>query len=470
MHLRELLFNKAGSDRIVAQKYEYGEFTPVSSREFYDDISMAEAYWRNKKGTERKKIAIIAENSYLYFVQLFGIIFAGETAVPMNQNFSAEELTGFLSELDIDEVLADEDWADELKSLGISDKIRITIMEEAFAETKLTGAVDDTDEDDVALMLLSSGTSGKSKAVELSQNNLTASCRRFSNAGADEAKTVLQVLPLYHIGGIILSIEELFRGNSIIISNAKYYLMQVCQANIEKLILVPAMAKNLFDKASAREEIEEGLSHVKEMLCVGAALSKETADEMLKRDIAPIVYYGMTETTGTVSCDGPYREGASGKVACHNEVRISDDGEILIRGDNVTRGYYKNREETETIFVDGWLYTGDIGEIDEDGYLYLKGRTKNIIILSNGENVSPEELEEKILKCDLVEEVMVYGKDSVIAARVYCPDNGEDTQTQVKAFFRTLNKSLPTTKKIKDIEFSDAPLPKSSLGKIKRGK
>lgn len=470
MYLRELLFKDAECDGVAAWKYEYGEFSPVSTQDFHDDINRSEGFWRSRKMGKRKKIAVVAENSYTYFVQLLGIMLSGETAVPINQNYPADELTEFLSELDIDEVLADDDWADELRSLSIADTLKITVLDEAFVSDINTGYRDDVNEEDTVLMLLSSGTSGKSKAVELSQKNLTASSRRFAGADKEPAKTTLQVLPLYHIGGVLLSIEELARGNTLVISSAKYYLMQVGLAGFDKFIMVPAMAKNLFDKAVDREDLEEGLGHVKEILCVGAALSKETADEMLRRGIRPWVYYGMTETTGTVSCDGPYKEGACGIIAHHNQVRINETGEILIKGDNVTRGYYKNPVETEKVFVDGWLNTGDIGEIDEEGYLFLRGRTKSIIILANGENVSPEELEEKILKCDLVEEVLVYGKESIIAARVYCPDSSEDTQSQVRSFFRMLNKSLPTTKKIKDIEFSDAPLPKSSLGKIKRGK
>ena len=471
MYLRELLFKNAGTgdDHIAAWKYEYGEFASVSSQDFYNDINRAEGFWRSRKTDRKKNIAIVAENSYAYFVQLLGIMLSGETAVPINQNYPADELTEFLFELDIDEVLADDDWAYELRDLPIAETIKIIVLDEAFAPSINTGYKDNNGEEDTVLMLLSSGTSGKSKAVELSQKNLTTSCMRFASIDKSRVKTTLQVLPLYHIGGVILSLEELAQGNTIVISSAKYYLMQVGQAEFEKLIMVPSMAKNLFDKAVDREDLEEGICHVKEILCVGAALSKETTNEMLRRSIRPWVYYGMTETTGTVSCDGPYKEGACGIVAGHNEVRINDNGEILIRGDNVTKGYYKNSAETKKILVDGWLNTGDVGEIDEEGYLFLRGRTKSIIILANGENVSPEELEEKIQKCDLVEEVLVYGKESVIAAKVYCNVDNEDTRSAVKAFIRTLNKSLPTTKKIKDIEFSDAPLPKSSLGKIKRG-
>ena len=160
---------------------------------------------------------------------------------------------------------------------------------------------------------------------------LTASSRRFFFENKECPQNVLQVLPLYHIGGILLTLEELVRGNSLLISNAKYYMMQVERFEIQKLILVPAMAQNLFNKAADKEGIKEGLRTAREMLCVGAALQADTVAKMREYNIEPIVYYGLTETTGTVSCDGPYRDGACGRIAAYNEVKIEND-EILVRG------------------------------------------------------------------------------------------------------------------------------------------
>ena len=471
MLLKDLFINHARimKNRRVAYKYEFGEFTEVYCEEFHQDLRRAVAFWNEIAGNGRIKIGIVAENSYTYLIQIYGIILSGNIAIPMNQNMSHDDLCGFLEELKVDALAADEDWVDELKEFAASKKMQITNIEDAFSNSSESAIVErPVKEDDMSLILLSSGTSGRSKAVKISQKNLTASSRRFFFENKECPQNVLQVLPLYHIGGILLTLEELVRGNSLLISNAKYYMMQVERFEIRKLILVPAMAQNLFNKAADKEGIKEGLRTAKEMLCVGAALQADTVAKMREYDIEPVVYYGLTETTGTVSCDGPYRDGACGRIASYNEVKIEND-EILIRGENITSGYLNNDEATKELLKDGWLHTGDLGRIDEDGYLYLIGRSKNIIILSNGENVSPEELEERLYECKDIAETIVFGKEDTICAKIYCgEEQSEEKEQSVRDFVRSLNKTLPTTKKIKELIFTKEELPKTGVGKIKR--
>ncbi len=471
MLLKELFINhgRIMKNRRVAYKYEFGEFTEVYCEEFHQDCRRAVAYWNEVAGDKRIKIGIVADNSYTYLIQIFGIILSGNIVVPMNQNMSHEDLCGFLKELEIDALAADEDWVDELKDFAAKENINLTDIEDAFSNSSESMLKErQVKEDDLSLILLSSGTSGRSKAVKISQKNLTASSRRFFFENKDNPQNVLQVLPLYHIGGILLTIEEMMRGNALLISNAKYYMMQVEKFEIQKLILVPAMAQNLFNKASDKEGIRSGLRCAKEMLCVGAALHAETVEKMREYNIDPHVYYGMTETSGTVSGIGPYKDGACGIIAAHNEVKIEND-EILIRGENITSGYLNNEKATKELIKDGWLHTGDLGRIDEEGYLHITGRSKNIIILSNGENVSPEELEEKLYECGDIEEVLVFGEKDTIFAKIYCGENlSEEKEKSVRDFVRTLNRSLPTTKKIKELIFSKEELPKTGMGKIKR--
>ena len=471
MLLNDLFINHARimKNRRVAYKYEFGEFTEVYCEEFHQDLRRAVAFWNEIAGNRRIKIGIVAENSYTYLIQIYGIILSGNIAIPMNQNMSHDDLCGFLEELEIDALAADEDWVDELTEFAASKKMEITNIEDAFSNSSESSIIErQVKEDDMSLILLSSGTSGRSKAVKISQKNLTVSSRRFFFENKECPQNVLQVLPLYHIGGILLTLEELMRGNALLISNAKYYMMQVERFEIQKLILVPAMAQNLFNKADEKEGIKSGLRSAQEMLCVGAALQAETVALMRQYNISPAVYYGLTETTGTVSCDGPYRAGACGKIASYNEVKIENE-EILIRGENITSGYINNEQATKELLKDGWLHTGDLGKTDEDGYLYLIGRSKNIIILSNGENVSPEELEEKLYKCEDIVEVLVFGANDTICAKIYCGDDlNEEKEKSVRDYIKSVNKTLPTTKKIKEIIFSKEELPKSSLGKIKR--
>ena len=456
-------------NRIVAYKYELGDFTPVSCEEFHSDCRRSEAFWADITGDKRCRIAVVAENSYTYLTQIFGIILSGNIVMPMNQNMSCDLLHGFIKELEADYLLADEDCVEELedyvkeshtKMINITDAYKN--LSDRITPSKTVG------KDELSLILLSSGTSGKNKAVMISQKNLTVTCERFTFEKKNNQQTVIQVVPCYHIGGINLSMEELSMGNILFISSAKYYMMHFTRFDFQKMLLVPAMAQNLFKKAVESEVIDKNLHALEEMLCVGAPLKTETYKKMQEYGIRTTVYYGLTEAVGTISGDGDYREGACGKICPHNEVRIEND-EILVRGANITCGYLNNEAATKDLLRDGWMHTGDLGKIDEDGYLYIIGRSKNIIILSNGENVSPEELEEKLYECSDIEETIVFGKEDTICAKIYCgTELSEEKEQSVRDFVRSLNKTLPTTKKIKEIIFTKEELPKSGVGKIKR--
>ena len=155
-----------------------------------------------------------------------------------------------------------------------------------------------------------------------------------------------------------------------------------------------------------------------------------------------------------------------GKPDDHVQYKLDETGEICIKGDCVMLGYYKDPEATaEVIDADGWFHTGDLARVDEEGYYYITGRKKNLIILASGENVSPEELEKKLALCPAVTECIVKEKGQKICAVVYCP---EDKQEEVRAFVTEVNRSLPLYKRISAVEFTAEPLPRNALGKLLR--
>ena len=179
--------------------------------------------------------------------------------------------------------------------------------------------------------------------------------------------------------------------------------------------------------------------------------------------------YSMTELAGygllNVTQEGDHLR-ALGKPDGFCEVKVGETGEICVRGGCVMLGYYKNPEATaETIDKDGWLHTGDLARVDEEGYYYMTGRKKNLIILDSGENVSPEELEKLLGKCDAIKECIVKEMGKKIGTVVCCED---DRQQQVKAFVTELNRTLPLYKRISVVECSAEPLPRNALGKLLR--
>ena len=206
-----------------------------------------------------------------------------------------------------------------------------------------------------------------------------------------------------------------------------------------------------------------------DLCCSSAALDPKMLLELAQNGFVINQCYGMTETFGdgilnfTQTAD---HMSAVGKPDDHVQYKLDETGEICIKGDCVMLGYYKDPEATaEVLDADGWFHTGDLARVDEDGFYYITGRKKNIIILDNGENVSPEELENLLSKCEAVKECIVREKGKKICAVIYC---GEADQQTVRDFITETNRTLPLYKRMSAVEFSTEPLPRTGTGKLLR--
>lgn len=474
MTIAQLLkeYKAAYASRIGFAYSEFGETMEVTAELFCEHVDKAAAYWKHAMGDKGKRIGLVGENSYPYLVHLFGIMCSGNTAVPFNQTYENDMIYTYIQRADVSAIICEEDYRDCIEGTELWE--RYYPLEESFHQ-----AVDDVDvektemicePEDVILLLHSSGTSGMSKLVQITNQNLSTFPNHiFSKVKSEKqvAENSLTLLPFYHISGLIPLLEEMMRGNRIILGNAKYMLRDIEKQEVNKLILVPAMMKKILAYCEKKPEFKEKCKTIREALCLGTALEEELISKMYAFSISPKVYYGMTETTGTVSGWGNYKTGACGKIEPFSTVKI-EDGEILVRGDNVTKGYFRNEQETEKVLIDGWLHTGDLGYVDEEGYLYVKGRKKNIIVLSNGENVSPEELENRLYQSPHVTECRVYGEDDMIKAEIYCAEQSETSKAQIHDFVKALNRQLPPAQKIKKIDISGQELKKNSMGKIMR--
>ena len=197
----------------------------------------------------------------------------------------------------------------------------------------------------------------------------------------------------------------------------------------------------------------------------GAAINQKYIDGMEAIGIQVLNGYGITECGPVVAVNHVYasRQGSVGFPMDCNQVRI-EDGEIWVRGANVMLGYYQNEAATKEAMEDGWFKTGDLGYLDQEGFLYITGRKKNLIILSNGKNVSPEELEDKIAELPHVLEAVVYAEDGAITAEVYTEE-----QKDVRETILALNRELPAYKHIQRVKFRNREFDKTTTKKIKRG-
>lgn len=485
--LEEIVACYREREAFICRDTASGDLSSVSFEEFWTSVSSAATYWTEKRKAlpqnEPFRVGIAADNSYPYFVEYLGVIAAGGVFVPLNQSFGAERVLEFAAEIGIPYMLAgaaqlaDSEYAAELTAAYPPG--RLLPLDEVFAASEQCEPLKDLhkgEPDDTILMLLSSGTSGRSKIVEITNENLSAypnevfeQLRPARESGELRHYENLIVLPLFHIGGVIPIVGELARGNSLLISNARQFLQDLGTRKFEKLIVAPAMMKRILERAEKNAKVAQTLQTVREVLCLGAAMSPVLIQALHDRDILPRTYYGLTETTGTVTYRGPYRDGACCTVADFCKIKIEDE-EICVRGKNVMKGYYKNPEATAEAIRDGWFHTGDLGRIDEDGYLYVTGRRKNIIVLSNGENVSPEVLEDKLYACPLIDECVVCADGEEIAANIFSVAAAADETKaeEIRAFVKQLNRTLPRVEQIQKLNLSAEELPKNSTGKLLR--
>lgn len=463
----------AGGKRGLFRYSQLGIQQMVSYETFSEEVRCLSHRYRTR-WKSHSRIALLSENSYQYYKHIMAIICSGNTAVPINHTYSVEHIKLFAEMADADGIVCAEEFVNDVKE-RMKDCRCVSMDDlEEICDWKLSEEWMALQDEDMVLMLFSSGTSGKSKAVPLTNKNLFTYpcdvCREQKKTGNRNHQEIsFSVLPFYHIGFNILLLEDMGKGRLIQLSDAKRMMTDLKEGEYDRIVTVPSMMKKILSSGEKSGIFSGSSPRIKEAVCVGAGMDTHLIRSLRSHGISPGVYYGLTETSGVVTGKGDYRDGSCGKVYPHCEVKI-ENGEILIRGANVMKGYYKNEEETKKVFRDGWFCTGDLGEMDKDGYLYVKGRVKNIIILSNGENVSPEELEGILYGCSLIKECRVYGEGERICAELFLGTDKDlaEIQAEVEKYLKDINRELPATHRIREIHIADKELKKNSVGKLIR--
>lgn len=338
-------------------------------------------------------------------------------------------------------------------------------------------------QDDIAVILYTSGTTGQPKGVMLTHRNLysnAAAAVTLAEESGDEPGTTIGVLPLAHIYGFTMANTLFLRGGSMVIL-PKFDVRDVCEAiqthKVERFSAVPAM---IYALTTAPEVDEYDVSSLESLGSGSAPLPVSLIEAFRKRFNAEIYEgYGLSEAAPAVSVHRrgePIKPGSVGRAMPGVELKIADEsgnplpvgevGELLVRGENITPGYYNNREATSATIRDGWLHTGDVAKMDEDGYLYIVDRKKDLI-LRGGFNIYPRDLEELISRHPAVAEVAVVGVPSErmgeeVVAVVVRNDDSDISEEELLAFCQ---ERLAKYKTPRRILFMDA-MPRNGVGKI----
>ena len=439
-------------------------------------------------GLKGAHIALTGASSYAWIITYFGIVNSGNVAVPLDVSLPAEDMCELIDRSDAVLFVVDELRRDvkELAKSACPKLQRVISMQEELHE--LLDSVSDEFEyepqpEDLCTIMFTSGTTGKSKGVMLTHRNLAenATC---VDMGYEPGSVLLSVLPIHHAYCLSMDILKGFSVGATVCLNDSLIRMakniKLFRPNM--ILMVPLMIETLARKledaaglppAAVKNEVFGPQLHT---ICSGGAyLNPDYIDLFARYDIIILQGYGMTECSPVISSTLSWdlRKATVGKLYPNCEAKVVDE-ELWIRGSSVMLGYYKMPEETSETLVDGWLRTGDLGYVDEDQYVHLTGRKKNLIITKNGENVSPEELENRLATNHLVLEVLVREADGVIEAEIF-PDESyaqkmgiSDIPAALQEIIDACNKEQPSYKRILRLKVRTTEFEKTPSKKIKR--
>ena len=501
-----------------------------------------------KLGVAGKFVSVTGDTHPDYVATYIGTIAAGGTIVPLDKDISTEQFSGFIAMCDVEMIVYTASMHKKLLPLYdampsvkyyvcidfdgeapedprfMTFDALLEIGKTSYDEGDRTAENNIADVDKACAIIFTSGTTGTSKGVMLSQRNLCTSAYDCASIiAATEEDFLVSVLPIHHT--YEFTICQLAAPNvgipMFINDSIKNTLRNFAKYQPTGLILVPLYVETMHKKIWAEIEKKGKTSLVKKIMpiakklprsirrkifkdvidalggklnfivCGGAPLRPELMADFDAFGIQICEGYGITECSPLISAN-PFhcrKYHSAGLRVLHMEVRIDKEdpadetGEIVTRGDAVMLGYYKNPEATADAFTeDGWFKTGDIGYMDEDEYIFITGRKKNVIIASNGKNVFPEELEEYLTAYELISECVVIGRKGegennvVITALVY-PDyekfegkTPEEIKATIEDIVNIVNKKLPGFKHVQNVEIRETEFEKNTSRKIMRYK
>lgn len=474
-----------------------------------------------RQGLRNCNIAIIGENSYEWIAAYFAVVLGGNVLVPLDREMQADELAVQIITCGCRAIFYSQKCSDKIERLkaepGMTLEFFFCLSDAMDMAAEGRKAIEDGDSefadkeikpDDLACIVFTSGTTGRSKGVMLTHGNLTANavaiCRSLNG------KHTVGFLPLHHtFSWASMFAGFIFNEYGFLCTDYRRLVNDFQQYKPQNFAAVPLVVEKIHStiwrtaersgKASLLrrgmvvsrllmrlgidkrrvffKDIHRHLGGNLEMIvCGGASLDPVHEREFYDMGILLLNGYGITECSPVVTVNriNNFRFGSVGLPLPCNEIKIAEPdengvGEILVRGSNVMAGYYNDPQATAQVFDGDWFRTGDIGRIDADGFLYFIGRKKNLIVLKNGQNIAPEELEDKLARIPYVLEVLVYQEDNRIVGEFYLDETAEPhAREKIHNDVKSFNRSMPTGKNIGVVRIRDNEFPKTTTMKIKR--
>ena len=502
-----------GNKTAFSFKCAKDEKKSVSFAGFYSDVKKI-GFELTRSGLAGQRIALIGENSYEWIACYFACVCLGGAVIPLDKELSENELSSLLKRSGAKAVFCSKGCTEKAEAAaenGLTviptQKIRLILNKSSSGFSLEKSIPPDT----LAGVVFTSGTTGDSKGVLLTHKNLVSNAVAACEAVEDYTKCLL-ILPLHHTFGLVAGVlVPMLKGCEVFISAGLRRLTKdIAFFRPQAIVVVPVMAETVYKKIRAnaeangkskmlkkairlsrillklgidvrrklfREILDSLGGELEGIVCGGAAVDPDCASGFENFGIGFFSGYGITECSPIVSVNrkGANKIGSVGQPLSCNSIRITEKdengvGNVEVKGTNVFSGYLDGKQNEKESFDNDWFRTGDLGRLDEDGFLTLTGRKKNLIILSNGKNVSPEELENALIHSRYISEVVVYEKDKKITAEIFPDRKYCDGQTEKKLYEAVdgFNKTVPVYKNIEKVVIRDSAFPKTTTLKIKR--
>lgn len=539
---RELYGDRPGY-KIKLEEGKYQVYTHNEIRDMIDYLGTALI----NLGLKDKRIAVIGENRYEWELAYLSVVCGTGTVVPLDKSLPANELEELVERSEVEAIFYSKKYEEIVEKIKYSEKNKLKhlismdsdihkegiysqkeLIEKGkeFVEAGHRSFIDaKINPEEMSIMLFTSGTTSKSKVVALSHKNMVSNVMDFASVlDIDSSDRILSFLPLHHVFectvGMLYSLyigaqRSFCEGIRHIVENLNEYQITFASfvpaiyesmhktiiKNLEKEGKLEAVRKFMEankDKTMAeKKEIFKDIHNVfggqiKLFVSGAAALEKEVEEDFRAWGVNLCQGYGLTETSPVIGVETNenFRVGSIGKPLPHIQAKIEDAneegmGELVVKGPNVMLGYYNDEEATKEVLEDGWFRTGDLAKIDEDGYIFICGRKKSVIVLKNGKNIFPEEMEALVNKIEGVKESFIFGKqqsddkddikinvkiifDREIMQEAYKVTTDDEIYKVLAEKVKEVNQIMPKYKAIRGILISEEPLLKTTTSKIKR--
>ena len=495
-----------------------------------------------KLGLKNSRVAVCGRNSYKWVVSHLSNLMGGIVSVPIDKELQLNELEESLIRSNVEALVFDEKYKDNIIKIKENGKTNIKFF---ICMSKLDGfiwydelleegkkALENGEKEfkdyspnpkNMSILLFTSGTTSKAKAVMLSQDGICANIADLQMVeGIKPTDTNIAFLPFHHIFSSTGMLFMMACGvKTVFPDGLKYIKQNLLEYEVSVFVGVPLLINKMYETIEKEIEKQGKTKLLKNAIKIsnfllklhidirkilfrqivnalggkmrlivagGAPLEKRIAQGFNDFGIHLVQGYGLTETSPVISAENDkyIKPGSVGIPMRSMKVEVVNKdqdgiGEIRVKGPNIMLGYYENEEATNAVLRDGWFYTGDLGYFDEDGFLFLTGRQKDVIVLKNGKKVFPEELEMLVDKLEEVEESFIYGmpqngnkNDPMVSLEVvYTEDAIKDkTEEELKKIIwdkvKEINKTLPQYKYIKNLIITNEPLIKTTTHKVKR--